>query len=180
MKPRPRHRQQGVFHQPAVFRRILHALQYHPGAGGFDALYHFNGIEIDRRNSIGILTDGDLAGIILDQVARQLGGELGDARQAQQRMACELVADRERFERKVALQRVIPGRNHRGYCGDRIHDDFSWRFRMKWTARRSGSRISWRNFRAPWTSATTGSRGRSGTSTSPMASRPRQIGLIMG
>ena len=45
----------------------------------------------------GILADRDLAGIVFDQVARQLGGELRDARQAQQRMAGQLVADRERF-----------------------------------------------------------------------------------
>jgi hypothetical protein len=38
-----------------------------------------------------------LAGVIFDQVARQFGGELRDARQRQQRMPGQLVADRERL-----------------------------------------------------------------------------------
>ena len=90
-------RQQRVFQQRAVFRRILDALEHHPGAGGLDALHHFDRIEIDGGNRVRILADRDLAGIVFDQVARQFGGELRDARQRQQRMAGELVADRERF-----------------------------------------------------------------------------------
>ena len=54
-------------------------------------------IEIDRRDRVRILADRDLAGIVFDEVARQFGGEPGNARQRQQRMARELVADRERF-----------------------------------------------------------------------------------
>jgi hypothetical protein len=100
LKPRARHRQQRVFQQPPVFRRILHALQHHPGASGFDALDDLDRIEIDRGDRIRILADRDLARIIFDQVARQLGGELRDARQSEERMASQLVADREGFERK--------------------------------------------------------------------------------
>ena len=90
-------RQQGVFQQLAVFRRILHALEHHPGAGGLDALDDLDGIEIDRGDGVRILADRDLAGIVFDEVARQFRGELRDARQHQQRMAGQLVADRERL-----------------------------------------------------------------------------------
>ena len=44
-------RQQGVLQQAAILRRILDALEHHPGAGGFDALHHFDRIEIDGRES---------------------------------------------------------------------------------------------------------------------------------
>ena len=50
----------------------------------------------------------------------------------------------------------------------------------KRTARRAGSRTAWRSASAAWISGTTGSWRRSGISTSPIASRPRQIGLIIG
>ena len=55
--------------------------------------------------AFGILADGDLAGIVFDQVARQLRRELRDARQRQQRMSRELVPDRERLEREVCVER---------------------------------------------------------------------------
>ena len=88
-------------------------------------LHHLDRIEIDRGNGVRILADRDLAGIVFDQVARQFGGELRDARQRQQRMAGQLVADRERLQRKVAPQRVVVGRDHRRDCGERVHEDFS-------------------------------------------------------
>ena len=47
-------------------------------------------------------------------------------------------------------------------------------------AARAPSRASLRATSAAWISATTGSCRRSGISTSPIAKRPRQIGLIMG
>ena len=58
---RPRHRKQRVFEEPAILRRILHALEHHPGAGGFDALHHFDRIEIDGSDGIRVLADSDLA-----------------------------------------------------------------------------------------------------------------------
>src|SRR5262245_60737838 len=71
-------RQQRVFQKLAIFRRILHALEHHPGSGGLDTLHDLDRIEIDGGDPIRILADRDLAGIIFDQVARQLGGELRD------------------------------------------------------------------------------------------------------
>ena len=54
-------------------------------------------IEVDGGDGVRILADGDIAGIVLDQVTGQFGRQLRDARQRQQRMAGELVADRERL-----------------------------------------------------------------------------------
>jgi hypothetical protein len=94
---RPRHRQQRVFEQRPVCRRVFDALEHHPGAGGLDAFHHLDRVEIEGGDRIGVLADRDLARIVFDQVARQFGGKPCDARQRQQRMAGQLVADRERF-----------------------------------------------------------------------------------
>jgi hypothetical protein len=57
---------------------------------------------------------------------------------------------------------------------------FRCRPRTRRTTRRTSPRPEWRRIIAAWISHTTGSFGRSGISTSPIARRPRQIGLIMG
>src|SRR6266852_8607462 len=62
LKPRARATEkQRVFQQPAILRRILHALEHRPCARGLDALHHFDRIEIEVRDRIRILADRDLA-----------------------------------------------------------------------------------------------------------------------
>ena len=118
-------RQQRVLDQPAVLRRILDPLQHHPGASGLDPLHYLDRIEIDGGNRIGVLADGDLAGIVFDQVAGQFGGELRDARQRQQRMTRQLVADRKRPEREIAAQGVVGRGDRRRRFRDGVHAWFS-------------------------------------------------------
>ena len=69
-----------------------------------------------------VTTTPDLAAI-----ARHVGGELCNARQREQRMARQLVADGEGLERKIPLQRFIVGSDDGRNAGGGVHGRVSRR-----------------------------------------------------
>ena len=158
----------------------LDALEHHPGAAGLDPPDDLVRIEVDQRHLVRVLADRDLAGVVLDLVARQLAHQLDDARQREQRIAGELCLMRERTQRESRsvrrrCRRLRSGLSMRSWMLSLVASGWHGRAARGLIARQRGAPNE-----PGQVEAAAGRRRRVGTSMSAIGRRSRQMWSIIG